>query len=345
MLIRILISFCFVSFCFGKSAHYHVPENNLNISKEFSQQRVGPQAFTKEKVDSVIKKVADIYAPIVQESMGVKLDMINLWDEEAFNAVAFVPSGITRERVVALFGGFSRFPWMTEDALTFVLCHELGHHLGGFPSKTSSTMDRLGIWSASVEGQADYWGVSKCMRKVLSSEDNVNVIKNRIKAFHAATDTVERFQNYVDNDVFNTCKTNHSADVNATALCVRSAMAGYLIMNIFEFAESSSTGKKFELLSFQTTRSEVDEIPSGGIFVDHPSNICRLQTISAASLCEKSSSVEVSYDDPNQGICVDDEKTSRPPCWYNYTDFSVSPVPHKREKEEDKILTLSAFGK
>ena len=50
-----------------------------------------------------------------------------------------------------------------------MLCHELGHHLGGTPTKDSAS------W-ASTEGQADYFATLKCLRKVFRKDDNVTYV-------------------------------------------------------------------------------------------------------------------------------------------------------------------------
>ena len=46
---------------------------------------------------------------------------------------------------------------MTIDGYTLVACHELGHHLGGAPLFSGQD------W-ASVEGEADYFATTKCVK-------------------------------------------------------------------------------------------------------------------------------------------------------------------------------------
>lgn len=59
--------------------------------------------------------------------------------------------------VVSVWGGMLGHPLMTPDTFTLLLCHELGHLLGGPPLKSRNG------WS-STEGQADYYSTSFCAR-------------------------------------------------------------------------------------------------------------------------------------------------------------------------------------
>lgn len=59
---------------------------------------------------------------------------------------------------VRIFGGMIRTPEMTEDIFAAILCHELGHILGGEPYQ-----DILFAEWASVEGQSDFFAASVCL--------------------------------------------------------------------------------------------------------------------------------------------------------------------------------------
>ncbi len=61
------------------------------------------------------------------------------------------------ELTIQVLGGMLRHRSMTPDALLLLLCHEVGHFLGGPPLKS-----RTG-WS-STEGQSDYYSGEKCAR-------------------------------------------------------------------------------------------------------------------------------------------------------------------------------------
>lgn len=59
--------------------------------------------------------------------------------------------------VLELYGGMLGHPKMKPDTFRLLLCHEIGHALGGPPLKS-----RMG-WS-STEGQADYYSGKNCAR-------------------------------------------------------------------------------------------------------------------------------------------------------------------------------------
>lgn len=63
---------------------------------------------------------------------------------------------------IFVFGGYARQPGMTTDGLAWVLCHELGHGLGGSPHKESGAPPY-----SAVEGQADYYSTQVCLRQIL----------------------------------------------------------------------------------------------------------------------------------------------------------------------------------
>lgn len=67
--------------------------------------------------------------------------------------------------VITVLGGMLGHPGMNKNVLSLLLCHELGHYLGGPPLKS-----RTG-WS-STEGQADYYSGEKCARELGISEED-----------------------------------------------------------------------------------------------------------------------------------------------------------------------------
>ena len=60
---------------------------------------------------------------------------------------------------IRVWGGMLNHALMTEETLLLLLCHEIGHFLGGPPTKSR------GGWS-STEGQADYYSSFQCARSV-----------------------------------------------------------------------------------------------------------------------------------------------------------------------------------
>jgi len=69
---------------------------------------------------------------------------------------------------IFFFGGLARMPEMTVEGAALVLCHELGHGIGGAPTKLNS--------ESSVEGQADYFATRICLPKVLDKMPKTTLV-------------------------------------------------------------------------------------------------------------------------------------------------------------------------
>ena len=89
--------------------------------------------MTQETFNAVIDSVETIYAPIVAE-YGGRLKVERKWDDGTANAYA-QRSGSTYK--VSMFGGLARHETITPDGFALVVCHEIGHHIGGAPKKAS----------------------------------------------------------------------------------------------------------------------------------------------------------------------------------------------------------------
>jgi hypothetical protein len=127
-----------------------IPPNNQVYGVGFTG------GISQKTFDAVIDAALKIYTPIFA-SKGATFVVARLWDDETVNAYA-EQNGT--EWKVSMFGGLARHPETTPDGFAEVICHEIGHHLGGAPKY--SGMD----WAA-VEGQADYFATLKCMHKTL----------------------------------------------------------------------------------------------------------------------------------------------------------------------------------
>lgn len=184
--------------------------------------------------------------------------------------------------VVNMYGGMARQRKMTVDTMMMIACHEIGHHVGGFPRSA---------W-ASGEGQADYYGGLKCLRKVWANEDNIAVVSKMS----------------VPSSVNQKCLAQFTRESDA-ALCKRIAMAGQSLTILL--ADLHREGAP----NFETPSKTVVSSIELGL---NPLQ-CRLDTIYAASICNVDPDLEVSDTDPHQGVCSRKLGTSlgaRPLCWY-----------------------------
>ena len=125
-----------------------LPENDLKIPVTTLDSGITEREFNR-----VIDRAEAAYRPIVAQKGG-KLEVERNWKDGTVNAYAS-QSGSTWK--VAMFGGLARHPAITYEGFALVICHELGHHIGGHP--------KMG-W-ATNEGGADYFATLKCLRRTL----------------------------------------------------------------------------------------------------------------------------------------------------------------------------------
>ena len=251
-----------------------VEDNNLWIGTDAkSVSTVDEKTFNK-----ILDDVVAIYAPIIAEK-GKTLDMIRKWDDGTVNAYA-QQTGNTWK--VSMFGGLARHEAVTDDAFALVVCHEVGHHIGGAPKISSSK------W-ASNEGQADYFGTLKCFRRTFRDEDNVRIMANI------------NIPDYVTEK----CKAEFP-EAGELALCQRAALAGKSLAKLL----GGGRGGNFNTPDGRVVDTTNDR---------HPAAQCRLDTYFQGALCDKDIFDELSSKDPIPGSCARVRGRSvgvRPLCWF-----------------------------
>src|SRR5258708_14701309 len=94
--------------------------------------------------------------------------------------------------------------------MTIVVCHEMGHHLGGAPKYAGNPE----AWSAS-EGGADYFSALKCVKNVFAKDDNVGIV-----AQMSVEPTVQKH-----------CSELY-ANANESAICQRATTAAIVVAKI-----------------------------------------------------------------------------------------------------------------
>jgi hypothetical protein len=262
--------------CDDKGKSGFMPENNMSVA-------VGDKAandMTETRFNAIIDRVESVYAPIVRGKKG-RLVVKRKWKDNTVNASA---SRLFRTWTVNMYGGLARHPDVTDDGFALVICHELGHHLGGAP-KVGNLMMK---W-ASNEGQSDYFGSLKCMRRVFGNDDNTTIISTMKVPAHAEKKCLGSWSTQADQ-----------------ALCIRIAMAGKSLSKLL--ARSGTP-------QFSTPDTSVVSRTNN----THPAGQCRLDTYFHGALCDKEVSDDVSNRDRTKGVCARTRgyrEGTRPLCWY-----------------------------
>lgn len=274
----ILLLSIFSTTLFGRT----LPPNDLWISPDVITTG-DVTRLTKTEFDWAIKKISDAYVPIVNE-LGKELVIYSNWEDGTVNAYADRKGD---EYQLHLFGGLARFKNLSADGFLMVICHELGHNIGGLP-KYRSRFDNSHNWAVN-EGQSDYFASLKCMRRVLVNDDNIAYVKTMKIDPYALAKCNETYK--IDEDV---------------ALCSRIAMAAKSIAMVFRIVSGSEKEMRFEEASSKKVLSTKHS---------HPDAQCRLDTFFQAALCTENYESNVSEININQGVCVTGVG-SRPRCWY-----------------------------
>lgn len=264
-----------------------VPDNNMKIPVGL-KSLAGSGISDEKTFNKVIDRVVKIYTPIVKQKGGT-LKVDRKWTDGTVNAYAYRDDS-GKVWSVAMFGGLARHPAITEDAFATVVCHELGHQIGGAPKKKDASSGSA--W-ASNEGQADYFATLKCLRKVFASDKNVEVIKKL----------------NVPADVKKRCSENFSNE-EESAMCIRTTVAGIALGNLFKDLSGDA-----KALSISTPDKSVVKVT----FDAHPASQCRVDTYFQGSMCDKAVSEDVSDKDENIGTCTKrngDKIGTRPLCWF-----------------------------
>lgn len=258
-----------------------VPDNNLKISA-FTKRTGG---ITEQQFNAIIDKYESIYAPIIK-TFGGDLTVVRNWTDPTVNAYA-QQSG--KDWKVSMFGGLARHETITEDGFALVVCHEIGHHIGGAPKKVSP-------WSnpwASNEGQADYFATLKCLRRGWELDNNEEIVRNMT----------------VPEALQKACSAQHLWN-QEYFMCIRGGMAGMSVAKLFQALREATVEPKFDTPDPKVVTKTDDA---------HPAYQCRLDTYFQGALCDVSFHEDVSNSSEVNGTChgtLGHTKGLRPLCWF-----------------------------
>lgn len=241
--------------------------------------------ITEEEFNLLIKRVSGSYHETFKRK-GLKLKIEGRWKSKENNAYSDQSGS---NRFVYLYGGYARLPLMDQDTFLSVICHEIGHHLGGFPRAEGST------W-ASSEGQADYFSTLKCMKVVLKDDS-----ENEKMALSLDLPV----------EVKDQCRTQFQKD-DDYHICLRSSKAAETYGKINASLATPDSTKEISLLTPTFKRVFFTNLW-------YPLPQCRVDTKFQGALCNSEIEVPLGYDDENKGVCSLKNGTpigERPSCWF-----------------------------
>lgn len=252
------------------NGEYLLPENDLRIPVTKNQSGISEEDF-----NSIIREFEAIYTPMFKER-GWNLKINNNWKSSIVNARAHRRG---RTRFVTMFGGMARHKEMNKLGFALVVCHEIGHHIGGAPQA---------FGGMSNEGQADYFASTKCMRRYLRKKD----FKTN-KTFSVAEEKCNKL-------FTNAQEVNH---------CILTAQGSMSLSRIFAVLQG------VDMPMFETPDTSIARRTN----YKHPPAQCRLDTFFAGALCDNDIDTPFSGKDEAQGACYKasgDEFGYRPHCWF-----------------------------
>ena len=222
----------------------YLPPNDLYLEDDLGNKNAN---MTEAEFNQIIDQVSAYYSPIVA-SHGIQLTMLKNWIDPMVNAYANQEPG---NWIVAMFGGLARRPEITPDGFALVVCHELGHHLAGYPFYTDTD------W-ASSEGQSDYFATHSCARNIWGSEKQKNAGFRRSASLETKM----------------VCNSSWS-DIDDQNLCYRILEGSKSLAELLGAFES-------KVPSIGTPDGSRVDVTKPG----HPAAQCRLDTSTSGALCD-----------------------------------------------------------
>lgn len=231
-------------------------------------------AIDRQQYDSILDLIEQVYAPEFK-AQGSRLQITRYWKGDSPSATAWKHEDSEGEiAVIQINGGVARHPEINRGGFALIACHTIGHHLAGPPL----------TWKFSIEGQADYYGASACLRKILPlmapTTDTVQAAKAGARCAQTLRGEAEQ------------------------QLCRQIMAAGLSAARYY-------AGKAGDAMPALSTP---DKSLAQGIISGAPSPQCRLDTYMAAATCThevKQGAAEGPW------LCQPPDPAARPKCWYN----------------------------
>lgn len=275
----------------------HVHDKNCNMFAGLNENKTTKETVTysdfyntsktEARFNEITDRVIGLYSDSVTQLGGTLSKSLD-WKSDEVNAYAGKRGEFW---TVYIIGGLYRHRDITDDAMALTVCHEIGHLMGGAPFYNG------GKDLMSVEGQADFWATSVCMKKYITTfpeEMNQTNALAKIK-----------------------CESKFADNKAEQDICYRSSMAALSITTMF--------GRNSKLPAIDSR----DNKSRGNTRQLHPEAQCRLDTYIAGALCvlddttlsfeQKLMTDKLTTDflcnEVIDGQLTKEEK--RPKCWFN----------------------------
>lgn len=259
-----------------------------------------------EDFQRTVEQVFEAYREIAARH-GKSLTLLPAWSDEDELSAAKVGG---RDWAIRVPGALARFPSIQRDALALVICHELGHELGGYPFKVDVFEPADRIHGGSAEAQADYFATLACARQVWSVDARDASRRARLLA--------------LTEGAFPECDRSWSSE-EERYVCRRAHRAIEGIADFF----TSLGGERIDPSTPDPRVARWSILDEGS----YPSLQCRIDTMVAGALCPRSFAPDVipglnhprgqqsaeAEAEAGKYSCfvVDgDRRGSRPRCWY-----------------------------
>lgn len=138
-----------------ESGYFYLPPQSVNVSP-----------MTQNDYEKILRDFNLRFLDEVWIRKEKALKVVETWESPYFGAYA---KNSKSQFEIHVLGGTVRASGMTENILKTILCHELGHILGGSPLQTIHGSD----W-ASVEGQSDFYAGRVCLPQVLQGAESIS---------------------------------------------------------------------------------------------------------------------------------------------------------------------------
>lgn len=136
-------------------------------------------------------KLIGLFSPELSE-VGYPVSLAANWESPYFGAGVSLYENSFH---LMILGGMTRLPEMTEDAYAAIVCHEIGHIIGGEPRQTI-----VGANWSSAEGQSDFFSASVCLPRYFKSL-GVSALEIPVRIEAAGFDMLNTFKKYDSNSV------------------------------------------------------------------------------------------------------------------------------------------------